>query len=392
MIAALSLLSGLLFLYGCGKDETSHVGIDIEAGESVREQTKESARERIASLVSLYFSKKGQSISNAECGQLSEKILNITLDEGLSDMEYMIFLELLKERGEELANSLAALSSFDEKAIESLVSIYFELACELDSDFFGDVAYGICLIGYDRNIEKRLESGTAYGKLVAEQLTEEKRIMVEHIGKESFCELVGLFGLSRGLFTDAGFELSSLESFTDSEILTFLRRVDISKIGIDSEGYKLLIDYYCDSMLTRETGYFEELIYEANKNGDAQLMAEDLPKLLSLISKALKLFDKEDIALIRSSDRKGLVGSLFEKFGEEELALFEELTEREYNSESYERVAVLFHGEDFEVYRESMSASSFEELLSAVGTDGFYNILEGYIFGISPAFSYGMRE
>ena len=57
---------------------------------------------------------------------------------------------------------------------------------------------------------------------------------------------------------------------------------------------------------------------------------------------------------------------------------------------SYDKVGRKFYGEDFTLYKENGTSKTLDELRLAVGGENFYSVLEGFVFGISPAFSYGM--
>ncbi len=400
VILVLSVLTfALLILSGCKDDDsdTVKVGIDVDKDDgtdTVTEQTKTRARTVIEKLVSLYYRKSGERLTVAEIEAVVAKTLELTLAEGLTEHKYSAMIGVLEESGEEFVSAAVATldGDFSEDAVNTIGNVYFKLTEEVDAGYFGSVAYGICIMSYERKIEKHIAAGTAVGNVRARQLTEKKETVINHIGKESFSELLRLTFFLRGFFATGSLDPDAAERFTDAELLVFIKEIDLSGIKIGKEGYKLLADYYSDSLFGKETTYFQELIYAANNNGDIDLFAGAMEDAIKLASKIISRFTEADVALLRTGDGDGLVKSVFAGFTDEEWTLFERITDLSVKNAKYSKIATEFFGDDFTQYASSNSPVSLTELRAAVGTDGFMNSLEGYIFGISPAFSYGMNK
>ncbi len=392
------LLSTLLFfslmlLSGCKKEsETVKAGIDIIPSryEPVTDATRERAQKIMKDLAALYHQLGGTSSEEG----FADRFLEVTLSEGLGEREYSAFLEVLERRGEKLLEALFSLSSgeINEELIDDLGSIYFDLTESAGADYCGALLYGLTLIGYDERIEEHLSSGDAVGTVLANKTTEEKRIIEEKIGKKSFSDLFSLIFFLRGFFVDGVLDADAAERFTDAELLVFIKRFDISGINIEKEGWLLLLEYYAKGMMSRETSYLEELIYTAYDNKDSEKLAAVIPKFFELTVSVQKNLTSEDVGFMRRGDGKGLIESVFGHFGEKEWSCFEELCSVSIKKEDYDRRAEALLGEEYINYKAALEGKGCDELRGSVGTESFYNTLEGYIYGISPAFSYLIKK
>ena len=145
-------------------------------------------------------------------------------------------------------------------------------------------------------------------------------------------------------------------------------------------------------MLRDSTAYIEELLYEANFNGDGERFSAVIDELIVLLSSVKDSLTAGDVKMLREGDRRGAISNIFSRFGDEEFAVIEKAALAIEKKASYDKVATKIYGESYTAYKKAGKTSTLTELRAAVGTDGFYDTLEGYIFGISPAFSYGMKK
>ena len=63
----------------------------------------------------------------------------------------------------------------------------------------------------------------------------------------------------------------------------------------------------------------------------------------------------------------------------------------ELNNDRYNKVARDYH-EDFDEYLASLEPIGIDELREGAKSNSAYSLLERYVYGISPAFSYGMNK
>ncbi len=390
------LLSLLIFPVSCEKEaDTVKTGIEVEPGkaEQITEQTEKRAENIIGTLVSLYYEKSGKKISDERLSEMAGAIAELTVAESSSERAYSAFLDVLERIGQPLISSAVRLSKgkATNEDFDVIGNAYFEFTEESSTEFLGSVAYGLCIIAYDSKIEHQLNTGSAVGSVLAKELQRKKDIFENHIGKESFSELLRLAFFSRGFFTEGALDTAVAGKFSDKELLILIKRLDFSKLSIDSEGYKLIIEYYCGTLIGKETSYFDELLYKANHNGDVDKFAKSLTELPKLLSSITENMGADDISLMRKGDKKALAASIFAAFSEEDWLLFEKITDISVKSEIYEEVALSFFGEDFESHKTAIEEKSIDELKASIGKENFHDTLEGYIFGISPAFSYGFE-
>ncbi len=381
---SLLLVFSFILLTGCSaRDDIVKTGIEVErsAPKAVTEETTVLAEEVIRPLISLYFEGKKNKPSADEIEKIGDDIISITLGEGLGDREYRHFLGVLDKRGAELIGALSGdLKEANADELLTLIGrIYFELTEELAPEYIGAVAYEMVMMLYNDAI--------ANASGVLKKMREsEKESFENNIGKESFSELMKLTFSLRGFFAGGGLNAEAAEQFSDSELLIFLKRLNFDKIDIKTEGYELLCEYYTKYLLG-ET-YIDKLINEAvnyAKDTDIYTAMSKLPSLLASVTAALT---PEDVGLMRSGKTRELIGSVFGKFTAEDWALFESITDIEITSEAYNKVAAERYGEDFASYMSRTEARSLDDVKAAVGSADFCEVLEGYVFGICPAFSY----
>jgi hypothetical protein len=284
-------------------------------------------------------------------------------------------------------------NGISEDAVDVIGSVFFDLTDRVGAEYFGAVAYGAAVMEYERKIEEHTAKGTSVGRVKAKELTAKMNVFKEEIGKKNCSELLRLGFFLRGFFVDGRLNPDAADRFSDEELLIFIKKIDIGGISAGKAGLELLLDYYADSLILKnETSYVEELLYEANYNGDAGRIFSDFEDLLILLNKVVKSLDKDDVGLMRQGEYKELIRSVFLKFDEESWEIFEKLTSVEIEKAKYEKIAFDFFGEDFSEYCSEDRTVSLSEVRLSINEENFYNKLEGYIYGISPAFSYGMKN
>lgn len=392
-LSLILILCTALSLSGCEKDEKIvRAGLSLSESDSLteRDSMRSSAFGAVLPILSDYYRNNGKNISEDAVREEASAIAEMTLSDKIGVTDHALLTESLKKHREKIAPILSA-DSFPD--LNLLGEVYIALTENVSSDFIGEFLYKLCLYSFDKKINKHLSVGDAVNNVLANAAKAEKTIFEEHIGEDSFTELVRLMLMSRALFVTEGDITDIYDKFTDAEVLLIIQRHNLSGITASPEGYLLLAQYYSDSMILWEDSYCQsELFYEATYNGDLEAFLSKVDKLLELIDTVKNSLTKEDVALIKAGDTEGLISSIFTRFGEREWTLFEEITAISVKNARYCSIAERFFGEEFKSYAESGEPVSLEELHRGVGGEDFYNLLEGYVFGISPAFSYGMKK
>ena len=161
---------------------------------------------------------------------------------------------------------------------------------------------------------------------------------------------------------------------------------------MSDSGWSLVLSLFAPKSNTKDTPYVQKLLYTMNNEGDTASIATIMNDFMSLFSFVQKSLGTNDVHLLRSGARDEVLDLAFGKFGENEWALFESITTLKISSSKYESQARRVFGDDFTSYKNTVKTNTLAELRAAVGTDNFYKTLEGYIAGITPAFSYGMNK
>lgn len=397
----LSLILMLVFinanLASCiGSQSTVKDGITVEPGAplAVSDSAKSCGKEVIEKLLTDYYEANQVTPAVHEIAAEAERLLALTLEIEIGDKKYIAFTELLGQRGTEL---ILALSEPDGDTVNTLIDAYLEFSSLISSEYSGNLLYGLALFAYDEKYSdyytKYEATGKASYKVLADDVSKQKQDFAASIDKTDFSTLCELVFFVRGLFVSGALDTGAIGSLLDAEILMILERFDFSGLDIAPRGYSLLIDYYADTLMMRdETTYFDELLYEANYNGDAERISESMAEVISLLSAVKDSLTAEDIGLIRAGDVGGMLSAAFSRFGDAEYEKISKISLAFEKKSSYLRVGEKFFGEEFTLYRDTHEAKTLDELRLSVGTDEFYSCLEGYVYGISPAFSYGMSN
>ncbi len=401
------ILSVTLLLFGCnesGDVPTVKTGIEIEPSEI--EPHSHSSEVRAKAVIFELLKKnllgaEERELTEEEAEQLladAERLRLMSVEQLISEDKYLAHIDLLEEHGGRLLSELSALveGKADKASYDALSDIYLKLCAEAGADYVGRVMYGTCLYVYDQKYKEKMalyeKGGQKYYLVHANEIKANRDIFEGQIGAESFSSVIRLAVFFGKLINADVLGEESALGFTDAELLIFIKYPVVSDVKIGKDGYKLLGGYYCDMLaFADETSFWQELLYTACiKNPDTVFDVAD--ELIALISSVQKKLTDSDVALMRDGKWRELVCSAASRFDADDWELFETVTTAKITKPAYDKVAQSFFGNDYEDYKTSITAVSLEELREAVGTDGFYNALEGYIFGRSPAFSYGMRD
>ena len=129
-----------------------------------------------------------------------------------------------------------------------------------------------------------------------------------------------------------------------------------------------------------------------NAEGDIADVAAVMNDLVGLMTFIKQNIDGIDVGLLRAGRRGDFLSRAFGKFTDDEWAKFESITTLDLSTSKYELQARRVFGTAFIEYKNGVQVKTLAELRAAVGQEDFYKTLEGYMAGITPAFSYGMNE
>ncbi len=390
------------FLSGCAKAKpVVQEGIVFENEKPHDAEVGEYARGVIYEiLLGIEEAKSSRPINEAQKEKLKADAYNLwekSIAKPTPQYEYTEYIKLLDENAQEIISGISAALDGGGAALSSLRQIYFEISARVGADYVSEQLFYAWRYSFESNYEKhmsRYENGEGgYHKALANEYAAKIDVLDNEIGSDSFGALLRAVCFIQGIFCDGEIDKNMLESFSDGEIAEIAKHIDFSDIKIGSGGYKLFADFYSDTLILKEeTTIFDEILYAANYNGDIDGLAAAADDAILLFSSILARLEADDIGLLREGDYEGFVERIFSRFSEEDKLLFKNATTYNLVKSDYERIASDFFGEGFAQYKNSLEAASLDELFASVGTPDFYNTLEGYIFGISPAFSYGMRK
>ena len=328
--------------------------------------------------------------------RISADICDLMAKTPVSEPLYRAFIDALDKQGKTVIDEVIAYRKGEGSSLETAKTLYMTSASLLGADLVGEILYGICVYKYDYDYEKKNVDYEKYGYAFlledAKLLDAERKTLQNGIGKENFLSVIKIAFAFSELFFGGGFQSDKFSSFTDAEMLTFVKKLGLSTLNVTNEGWNLILSKaISDGAIAADDPYALKILKTMKKTGDIAAVSTVMQDVAKLLSDTVEKLDETDAALLRNGDREKLICLLFAKFDETDWARFERVTECDFAVESYEEVAVDTYGENYENYKAGMRSLTLEQLKAAAGQDDFYDSLKGYIAGISPAFSYGME-
>lgn len=395
------VLITLFSLFGCRisdkKEPTGSLDIYITDEESYSNETIEYAKRVIFDLLTHYSQKSGVDkeiklfLSELRRTQISEKIQKATITGTISEDKYLTFISILENRGKGVIDSLV--DGVEDN--ENLTAFYTELINAVGINYVGKTLYNsvLCLYDffYDKFMYEYEKYGDKYGylKADAEKVIEEKNTFIEHIGEERFTNLIKSAVLIPNLVLGGVDELGKMENFTDEEIIAFLSYIDFSSLEMTDKAWNIVFSLFLQG---NENGsYIEKIIYNA-KDKDIDNIVTIMNECVYILAFIQRNIDNKDVELLREGKSEEVLSRAFEKFGDEEWSRFEKIGSVDLSFEEYEKIAESEFGSGFTQYKDQVTIYTVDQVKEAAGKDNFYEVLKGYIAGISPAFSYGMNK
>ena len=382
-----------LSLVGCSRPvEETQTGIIISPDVEYSDAALERAENVIYGLL-LHYTEKTVKPDLPEATieklrRISGEVCSVIATVPLAEEKFLELLRIFEDSGDEVISELIS----DGECRDKLLELYSEICAAVGHDYVGRVLYRILEYSLDYRYEKRMNEYQKYGFLYlleeAKSAAEDKAVLVREIGEDNFLEFIrGAISVA-GLWLGGGFDFEKSAKFSDEEILVFLSKIDFS-LELSDEAWQVLLSRGLPFVFAGDgLGFFDTSL----KNGDIDKLSCVMNAITRFISSVQKSLTTDDIALLRRGEREKLAESVFSRFSDDDWADFAVATSTDFAREDYERICLEKYGSEYEVYASSISPITLSELREAVLRENFYESLERYVGGISPAFSYGMRQ
>lgn len=402
--AAIVLFSVLLSLVGCGtEDDICQNGIVITEnhGGDYSAETEKHAEDVIFYLLkTAYRTLISADVSSEQDESFrleAHKIRLATKTDRITEAQYNELLDILELRAlsviTEFSRALGKME--DAVGLPKAKALYLELSEAIGADAVGELLYDIWAyrIGksYDDNMKKYAELSDEKYKTLAAEAERQLATLKDGIGEENFIVVTRLGFTLLDTVIGGALESEMMKSFSDAEIVAFVRHIGLSKLTVTADGWELILSELIPDGITPDTDYFNRVLYLMGEVGDTSSVAAEMNDVFKLFIFAADSFTEYDAACLRSGNYRELLRSLLVKFGDDEWAAVEKIHATSLNKEAYGSLAAEYYGDEFTEYLVTAPSATCEELRASLKTDAFYEKLEGYIAGMSPAFSYAIR-
>ena len=405
-LRALSLLlvmALLLSLFGCGKGteppDTVQDGIVISPEAPYSEETVLYAEETLYPLILRFAKNRGlfltQSMKTHYRGVAAE-VAAITAASPVAESLYISAMDAIRAHGEAVVDELCAYMDGEGGALTETAALYRSLVSLFDSEAVLTVFYDLLLYSYDYRYKDAMEKYVQYGnrkfKQQAEDLQAEKRVITDEIGKDAFCMTVGQTLALTDLLVGGALESEQFDTFSNEELLAFVRRLEIRPLTIGDKGWELLLGKAAPAKQNDAESYAMKLLACAKSEGDIPAIAGVCNDLSAVGAAVISHLSAAEIALLRAGNYEGALSAVLSRFSDAEWECLKRVRGVSLDSEAYHAVALKVYGDPYAAYSESLVPLTAEELRDRIGTENFYESLERFVGGISPAFSYGMKK
>lgn len=386
-----------LSLFGCGGKKTQN-GILISPEAEYNGVAKMGAQSAFYEWLAYYMEKTtGMPLTKyqkSDLNYVAQDMASIAIENPIDETLFLQAMMTLYEHSHGVIDELLLFSATRKGGLPKTRALYLELVSILDSDAIVDTLYRLLLYGYESRYKTAMEDYEyhPYPHILerAEALAREKKTFAEQIGPEGF-ETVFLHSLAFSeLFLSDALSSETFSSFTDTEILLFLKSLELSETQISTEGWSLILEKMLPEK-AMET-YASRLGAALLQTGDYKNLATVMNDLTALFSSATASLTAEEVALLRKGDRAAAVQSIMQKFTDADFARLERISAVSLNKSAYHSAALQTYGAGYSVYASGIKPIGIAELRADLGNSTFYESLEKFVAGISPAFSYGMKK
>ena len=403
VLALLLALASLLSLSACGESAppAGQQGIVITQAPVVpySAEALAYAEEVFYPLILRYAQSQGLFLTTsvkAHYRTVAAEIAAITAKNPVKESLYTEALQAVSLRGEAVVDELVAYSEGKGESLAETAALYRELSALFDSKAVLKVFYELLLYSCDYQYRDAMEKYAQYKRETfrkqAESALAQKRVIQDSIGEEPFCALFSGALVFGDLFFGGALEAEQLAAFSDEEILAFIRSMELSAVDIESEGWKLILEKAIPASVRDNGAYPLHLFSAAKANGDLAAIAGICNDVFATLSAVVSHLTAEEIALFRSGAHEAAIAGAVARFTDAEWERLSRIGALSLQKEKYHALALGLYEADYAAYAESLTPLTAAELRSEIGKETFYESLERFVFGISPALSYGMKK
>lgn len=401
-VAMLLALMLSLSLFSCGGEtaDSGRDGIYISDEQPYSAEAVAYAEQTFYSLLQHYTRASGvQTIPEAtlaRLGAVAAELVAISAESPITESVYIAVMDKLRESGEAVIDEYYAYSQNGTGELARTRELYLSLVSLLNADTVSRMAYRFLLYGYDYRYGEEIGKSEKYPEYKemyearAEAIDAERRALVMGIGEGEFSSaLLQALALSE-LISGGVLDSDEMSGFTDGEILIFIKSLELSATDIDDEGWCLILDKILPGAAGENYGTAQ--LFKMRENRDFEKISAVMNDLSAIIAAVSERVTAEDIALLRADKTEQLLRNTLKRFTDDDLARLARVFSVDINKEDYHSVALSFYGAEYAEYAENIQPITQEELRASLDGETFYESLERYIAGLSPALSYGMRK
>ncbi len=318
-------------------------------------------------------------------------VQDIVEDVGVSEDSYLTILELINENEESYASAMVGLvgDNFVNDA-KKLKSFYSAITATFGSDKTAIILFNVANYYFDYKYQAYMadyeDRGWQHLLVSAQEMADNKRILQEEIKIENFIPFSEMICFISELFYGGAFDNSFLASFTNQEILQFLKYPDFSGINITKDGWELSLSllkpFFSTSIIRKK------VFANMQENGDLALLSVKMPNVVAFITSVQESLTLEDVENLRNGNKNDYLASVFANLDDTQWALLSGTFDFELKNDEYNIVAKNEYGNSYTDYLNSLDSYTFDEVRQAVSNDNFFAILTSYLKGLCPAFFY----
>ncbi len=161
---------------------------------------------------------------------------------------------------------------------------------------------------------------------------------------------------------------------------------------LGTRGWELILSLLLPEKTAADAAYPLQLMAAVRASGDLQAVAAICGDGSALLASAVQRVTAAEISLLREGAYADALQAVMLRFTDADFAHLARACALKLDGAAYEKAAVLHYGEEYRAYAEALAPAGIEALRASLGTEKFSEVLEGFIGGISPALSYGIRR
>ncbi len=327
---------------------------------------------------------------------VAAEISEITAKHPIEEASYIAVLEAIGTHGEAVVDELSSYSKGEGERLSEMAVLYRCLTSHFDGETIAAIIYDLLLYSCDYRYRDAMAKYTQYKKEVfrrqAEAAREEKQTIMAEIGEEAFAAVLSQVFVFGELFFGGALESEQMQSFSDEEILAFLHSMELSEVNIGDEGWLFILNKIIPEEVSENGSYFLRLASAAKANGDLAAVAGISNDVFALGVAAVSHLAAEEIALFRSGAHEAALAHTVARFTDAEWEKLSRIGALSLKKEDYHNAALAIFGDDYAAYAESLTPITVQALRGSIKKETFYESWERFVFGISPALSYGMKK